>query len=248
MTVRALADLVLSSLLAPPCAVCTASLDHPLSGAVCDRCWSLITVLTPPVCDGCGDPLPSWRAASCAAGICPRCRRARPAVDRMRAIGPYRDELRAVIQALKYDGRITVARRLGGLMRDGGTAVLSGADAVVPVPLHPRRRRQRGFNQAALLATHLQLPVLEALRRVAHTAPQVDLPAAQRHRNVREAFAVRTSGVRIEGQVLVLVDDVITTGATINACARVLKAAGAREVRALTAARVVSEPRPAPTP
>lgn len=270
---RTLADVLLSTLLAPPCASCGRVLDHPLDGAVCATCWHRIGLITPPVCDGCGDPLPSWRQASLAAGICARCRRLRPAVDRMRAIGPYRDELREIVHALKYSGRVSIARRLGELMRAGGVDVLLGADAVVPVPLHPRRRRQRGFNQAALLAAQLQLPVVEALRRVVHTPPQVDLPAGRRHRNVRAAFMVRSPGAspwtawqvatgttkvvpsrelpstrypQIEGRVLVLVDDVITTGATMNACALVLKAAGAREVRGLTAARVVSAPPPAP--
>ncbi len=243
MTARELVDRALSVLLAPPCAACGRVLDRPLEGAVCGRCWDRIALITPPICETCGDPLPSWRIASCAAGKCPRCRRRRFALDRVRAIGPYRDELRAIVHALKYGGRRSVARRLGALMRAGGAEVLADADVVVPVPLHPRRRRQRGFNQAALIAAHLGLPTREALRRVAHTQPQVELPAARRHKNVREAFQV-AGGADIEGRILILVDDVITTGATLDACARVLKAAGAREVRALTAARVVSGPSP----
>jgi ComF family protein len=247
VTGRGLVDALLSALLAPPCAACDRVLDRPLDGAVCATCWSRITFISPPVCDGCGDPLPSWRVASCAAGICARCRRLRPAVDRMRAIGPYQGELRAIVHALKYDGRRSIAPKLGELMRMGGRDILAGADAVVPVPLHPRRRRQRGFNQAALLASHLGLPVQEVLRRIIYTRPQVELPAARRHRNVREAVQVIAGGAKapllpIETKTLVLVDDVITTGATLGACARALKAAGAREVRALTAARVVSGP------
>lgn len=245
---RTLIDALLSTLLAPPCAACGNVLDRPLDGAVCAQCWNRITLITPPICDSCGDPLPSWRIASCTARKCPRCRRRQPAVDRVRAMGPYQDELRAIVHALKYDGRRSVARRLGALMRDGGSDVLFGADLVVPVPLHPRRRRQRGFNQAVLLASQLHLPMREVLRRVVHTCPQVELPAARRHKNVRNAFQV-VGGARlseIDGKILVLVDDVITTGATLEACARALKAAGAREVRALTAARVVSAPPPAP--
>jgi len=253
VTARALADALLSTLLAPPCASCGRVLERPLDGAVCARCWDRITFITPPVCQGCGDPLPSWRIASCAAGSCPRCRRREIALDRVRAIGPYQDELRAIVHALKYDRRCSVARKLGALMRAEGGDLLHGADAIVPVPLHRRRRRQRGFNQAALLASHLGLPVHDLLRRVVHTRPQVDLPAARRHKNVRHAFEARSSlspwkgeRVGVRGRVLVLVDDVITTGATLEACARALKAAGAREVRALTAARVVSARSPAP--
>ncbi|MES1255054.1 MAG: phosphoribosyltransferase family protein [Acidobacteriota bacterium] len=126
------------------------------------------------------------------------------------------------------------------LMRRRGADVLDGADYLVPVPLHPSRRRQRGFNQAEDLARHIGLPVLGALRRTRATRPQLDLPAAQRHRNVRRAFALTGRGQHAAGRTVVLIDDVSTTGATLQACAHVLKEAGAAEVRALTAARVVS--------
>jgi ComF family protein len=111
----------------------------------------------------------------------------------------------------------------------------------VPVPLHPWRRLRRGFNQAADLAAQLDVPVVHALRRVRWTAPQAGLTAAARRRNVRTAFALAAPWLRpaapLEQRVVLLVDDVRTTGATLDACARVLRAAGAREVRALTAAR-----------
>jgi ComF family protein len=109
----------------------------------------------------------------------------------------------------------------------------------VPVPLHRARKRARGFNQAAEIARHLPLAVSHALTRVRATPSQTDLPAAKRHANVRNAFAVRR-GVDLRGLVVVLVDDVSTTGATLDACARVLVQSGAREVRALTVARVVT--------
>jgi ComF family protein len=146
------------------------------------------------------------------------------------------------VHALKYDGRRSVARPLAALLRRHGRAVLEGADLVVPVPLHRSRRRARGFNQAAEIARHLPLPMSLALKRVRATVSQTDLPAAQRHANVRGVFAL-TSRARVRGAVVVLVDDVSTTGATLDACARALVDGGAREVRALTAARVVSRPR-----
>lgn len=127
-------------------------------------------------------------------------------------------------------------------MREHGAGVLAGADAVIPVPLHGRRLRERGFNQAEDLARHLDLPIVHALRRVKSTRPQVELPAAQRHRNVRDAFEMAATKIPALHTVVV-VDDVSTTGATLDACARVLQASGVREVRALTAARVVSAPR-----
>ena len=127
-------------------------------------------------------------------------------------------------------------------MLDRGRDLLVGADMVVPVPLHHTRRRSRGFNQAEELAQHLGLPLRRALRRSRATRPQTDLPAAQRHANVRDAF-VRARRADVTGLCVLLVDDVCTTGATLEACARVLKQAGARQVRAITAARVVSQRR-----
>lgn len=121
-------------------------------------------------------------------------------------------------------------------MRDAGAEVLAGADAVIPVPLHASRERSRGFNQARELARHLGVPVLDALVRTRKTSAQADLPKTKRDANVRGAFGVK-AGVDVAGLVLVLVDDVSTTGATLNACAEPLLAAGAAEVRALTAAR-----------
>jgi ComF family protein len=159
-----------------------------------------------------------------------------------RAIGAYDGSLRAIVHALKYDGRRSLAKPLAAMLADYGSSVLEGADVAVPVPLHRSRRRARGFNQAADIARHLPIPAAHALRRIRATPSQTDLPAAKRHANVRHAFALRRpAGVR--GQVVVLVDDVSTTGATLDACARVLIEAGVREVRALTVARVVSRPR-----
>jgi ComF family protein len=144
-----------------------------------------------------------------------------------------------LLHALKYERRRSLAKPLAELMRRCGGEVLEGADVLVPVPLHARRRRARGFNQAEELAIHLGAPVLCALRRVRATASQTDLPAARRHANVRDAFAMRRR-VDVHGLRILLVDDISTTGATLDACARLLLDAGAAEVRALTAARAVT--------
>ena len=243
-------DPLLSVLLAPSCAACARLLEHPTLGPVCERCWRSILPLTPPLCDRCGDPLPSWRAISLPLALCPRCRRGRRHVDRARAIGGYDGALRAIVHALKYDGRRSLARPLAALMRARGADMLTGADWIVPVPLHASRRRERGFNQAADLARHLGAPVRPVLRRHRATCTQTALPAARRHGNVRGAFKLVTGLDRqegtagLEGSVVVLIDDVSTTGATLDACARVLKeAGGVQEVRVLTAARVVTPPR-----
>jgi ComF family protein len=234
---------VLAVLFAPACAACDQALDEPSRGPVCARCWASVLPLTPPLCDACGDPLPAWRTMALPNARCPRCRRAVRHVSRTRAIGAYDGTLRAIVHALKYDGRRSLAAALAALMRERGAEILAGADALVPVPLHPARRRERGFNQAADLARHLPLPTVNALRRTRPTAAQASLPAARRHGNVRGAFAATPLAASVSGLTVVLVDDVSTTGATLEACAHALKAEGVVEVRALTAARVVSGPR-----
>jgi ComF family protein len=150
--------------------------------------------------------------------------------------------MKEIIHALKYERRRSIAPPLGDLMRMTGARLLKDADVVVPVPLHPRREYERGFNQADDLARHLGLPVVPLLKRVVHTQSQIELPKEQRLENVQNAFAfVPAPASRLQvPAVVVLVDDVSTTGATLDACARALKNAGVKEVRALTAARVVS--------
>ena len=197
-------------------------LDAPLSGPVCQACWSGVRRVVPPVFDGC--------AVAC----------------------EYEGTLRDILHAFKYDGRRSLAAPLGALLRDAGGAVLAGADAVVPVPLHPWKRLQRGFNQSADLARTLGVPLRPVLWRSRATRPQAGLTPGQRRRNVAGAFALTPWPTQpsktIEKQILVLVDDVMTTGATLDACARVLQRAGAREVRTLTLARALppapGNPRP----
>lgn len=239
-------------------------LQHLKGEPLCEHCWSTIRPFTPPFCARCGDPQPFRRPAheichstdrtvseSDGSTLCPHCAVGQGAVDRFRAIGSHEGALRDIIHTLKYGKRQSIAARLGQLMRLHGTDVLADADLAIPVPLHWSRRYARGFNQAELLAAQLGLPVGNLLRRVRRTRPQVDLPARERQANVERAFALRRRdawrlpawrqrqvGTGLDGLTVVLVDDVTTTGATVEACARVLKGAGAREVRVLTAARV----------
>lgn len=142
---------------------------------------------------------------------------------------------------MKYGRHRSVVGRLSALIRADLGNVLVGADCVVPVPLHWTRQWTRGFNQAADLAKGLGLPVVHALARVRRTTTQTALPSARRRANVKDAFAIRRGYVPrlLRGRTVVLVDDVCTTGATLEACARVLIDAGVREVRAVTAARAV---------
>lgn len=145
--------------------------------------------------------------------------------------------MKDIIQALKYDRRRSISPRLGAMMRDRGAGVLRGAACVIPVPLHPRREYVRGFNQAHDLAMHLGLPIATLLKRAVFTQPQIELPRDRRRINVRDAFVPVVDCRRPAPAVVVLIDDVSTTGATLESCARVLRAEGVKEVRALTAAR-----------
>ncbi|HSL24392.1 MAG TPA: ComF family protein [Vicinamibacterales bacterium] len=210
---RRLADGLISVLLAPPCAACAAPLNHPTAGPVCDSCWRSAAVAASPF--------------------------EVPHVERGRGAGIYTGSLREIVHALKYQHRTSLARPLATLIVRHCADVLDGADLVVPVPLHRSRLRERGFNQAALIARELPLPCADVLARVRPTASQTDLPAHERRRNVRDAFAIADpkSRASVDERVIVLVDDVATTGATLSECGRVLKQAGAGEVRAVTAAR-----------
>ncbi|CAN5881023.1 ComF family protein [soil metagenome] len=240
MVIARCLDAAMAVLFAPFCAACAAPLEAPSGGAVCDRCWTSITPLTDPLCETCGDGLPSWRAAC--EKQCIRCRRLPRVISRARAVAAYEGRLRDILHALKYGGRRSVARPLSHLMAISGARILEGADFVVPVPLHLVRSYRRGFNQAADLAADLGVPAVSALRRVRRTATQTNLPETERHRNVLGAFVVtRRARQRVRGSVIVVIDDVSTTGATLDACARVLLDAGALEVRALTAARAASK-------
>lgn len=218
MTFRGAANALLAALIAPPCACCGHVNDDPLAGAVCRGCWDALAATA--VLHSTTGPRPLAHVA---------------------AVGLYDGRLREVIHALKYDGRRSVAPPLARLMAALARDTLAGADLVVPVPLHRVRQRARGFNQAEDLARGLGRPVALLLGRIRATQSQVELPAAARAANVRNAFALRRPvDWRVCGATIVLVDDVATTGATLEACARPLVAAGAREVRGLTAARVVT--------
>jgi len=150
--------------------------------------------------------------------------------------GRYDGALRDVIHAFKYEGRRSLADVLASVMRESGRQVLEDCDCLVPVPLHPWRRMRRGFNQARDLAEHLDRPVVDAIWRVRATASQMTLAADARQRNVSGAFTLAPWSPSIDDRIVVLVDDVRTTGATLDRCATVLRRANAREVRALTVA------------
>jgi ComF family protein len=218
------------------CLVCRETLHRPLFGPVCEKCWKGLPSLSPPFCPRCALPY----AAEVAAGLCGPCRGKRR-FRLARAAGPYEGALREVLHHFKYRGRFRLARALGRLafercLREGPLA----GEALVPVPLHKRRRRERGYDQAQLLAEAIgaaaELPLARALVKVKDRPPQSTLGLAGRRRNAAGAY--RAGKALVVGKRLILVDDVMTSGATAEACARALRRAGARSVDVLTVARV----------
>jgi ComF family protein len=241
-----------------PAALAARSILDPLLAVVfpsfCVVCRSVLGEFSRgPLCAACFEALPRHRDALCSCGIplagraappCGRCRRNLTPFDRGASLGPYEGSLRTVLHALKYTRRRRLAARLAdALLAEPAVQGLLGPDALlVAVPLHPRRRRERGFNQSELIARALGrrtgLPVLtRALTRRRDTPPQAGLSAAERRRNVAAAFATRACPA-LCGRTVILVDDVLTTGATARACAAALRRAGAAAVRVLTVARV----------
>ena len=235
-----LTDELLLFLYPPACGGCGEPISRTETVGFCESCRDALELAGSPSCSTCGLPLSPeapgpYQCGACLGGLY--------RFDRARASGPYRGLLREVIHRFKYGGRISLARPLAQLLLTGARelSTLHEINLIVPVPLHPRRLRERGFNQAALLARRLgallNIPVgYTALRRRRWTEPQIGLTVRQRAENVRGAFAVAEPAM-LRDQGVLLVDDVFTTGSTLSECARILRSAGAKEVRAVTIAQ-----------
>jgi predicted amidophosphoribosyltransferase len=155
---RSVTDALIAVTLAPRCAACARVLDRPLDGPICSECWLQVHPMRPPLCRTCGGMLPSWRTISVELSHCAACRRRPGSIDAGRAVGAYEGALREIVHAFKYEGRRTIGRRLGLLLRSASSELLADADCAVPVPLHAWRRMRRGFNQASDLARALDVP------------------------------------------------------------------------------------------
>ena len=229
----AVIDALLNLVFPPHCVACNAAGDW-----LCVSCIASIPYSSPPLCAHCGRPVAQK-------GICSLCQGQPSHLMTIRALSPHRAPLRRAIHALKYEGVRIVAEPLGGLLADYWPTQHLAADLVVPVPLHAARQRQRGYNQSALLARifgeQLGLSVTTvALSRIRNTPSQVGLSRDARWDNVWGAF--RSEAGSLSGARVLLVDDVLTSGATLEACAAALLQASASQVHALTLTRALGDP------
>lgn len=238
----------LASLAVPaPCRICQETLVTASRVPVCQACLDRIPRLEEPLCACCGRFFPSGVPAGVAEPLCQLCRRNVYAFDCARSFAIYERETVKAITLLKYEAVAPLgnwfAERLFELAQR--TLEFASADVVVPVPLHPARQKERGFNQAELIARPLARRMGKPLRSwlLVRTRPRPDklrLSRKERWRIVRGAYSTR-EGSPVDKLRVLLVDDVFTTGATLDACSRVLKQAGAASVTALTVARVVPD-------
>ena len=236
-----MAAAALDLLLPPTCMLCTVPVDAP--GLLCGACFGELTAAGEPCCLCCGVPFDlAWHAAE--GGLCQRCIDTPPPFERARGALLYDNASRRLVLPFKHGDRIEFATILARLMARSGASLLREADVLVPVPLHRRRLFVRRYNQAALLAQVLglmtgRLVLVDALARITATQNLDGKTAAERRDEVATAFAVRPRRVSIlEGRRVLLIDDVMTSGATAGACSASLLAAGVAAVDVLVATRV----------
>jgi ComF family protein len=234
---RAALGAALDLVLPRACVSCERPLDGAEPGVVCGRCWSRLRPMPAPRCERCGHPVDRYG--------CQWCPQLPPYVRAARSVcWTHVGTGTAIVHALKYGAWTAVADGMAERMSRLAWPhdVVEERAALVPVPLAPSRERERGFNQSALLAGALarrwNVPVWhDAVVRTRATATQTRLTPEERRDNVSDAFGAAASGVRVAGAHLILVDDVLTTGATLNACAASLFAAGARTLSYVTFGR-----------
>lgn len=232
----------LDLVLPPQCLACAKPVADP--GALCAACWGGLKLIERPYCERLGTPFPADFGPGL---VSPRAMAHPPATDRIRAVARFDGAARELVHRLKYGDAVHLARAMGGMMARAGHELLDGQALVVPVPLHRGRLWRRRFNQSALLAHAIAKSsgaglAPHAVERVKATRPQVGLSAAQRAENLAGAFRVSEDGkAAIAGRRVVIVDDVLTTGATVDRLARLIRRAGAASVDALVFAVVVNE-------
>jgi ComF family protein len=235
----------LAVLMPDDCRVCDRPREDASRIPVCAECLDSFFPIREPICSVCGRPMLPGTHLSAEGPLCALCRRGIYAFDLARSYAAYDPPLMRAVTLLKHEAIRPLAGWFGIRLTDVARSAMQGfsPNLVVPVPLHPERQRERGFNQAELLARvvarGLGLPMDEkAIARQKPRPPKLRLSRHERWEVVRGAYAA-TPGRRIDNRRVLLVDDVFTTGATLDACSRALRSAGAAEVAALTVARVV---------
>jgi ComF family protein len=237
---RKSASWLLDAILPPRCLKCGEIVAD--SGALCGRCWAELKFLGQPCCACCGLPFEFEMGEG---SLCGACTADRPLYDRARAALAYDDASRDLILRFKHADRIDGAGTFAGWMARAGAELVASADIIAPVPLHRWRLVRRRYNQAAILANAIgglrgKLVIPDLLVRRRATPSQGHLGRSQRQRNVAGAFTVHPRRAQVAaGARILLIDDVLTTGATAEACARTLRNAGAKAVDLLVLARVV---------
>lgn len=230
----------LDILFPPQCLGCDALV--PTHGTLCLACWNRIKFISAPMCACCGLP---FEFAIEEGALCGECLQERPPYSRARSAFVYDEHSRALVLKLKYSDQLHLAAVYNTWLAKAGAELIAGSDIIVPVPLHWRRFISRRYNQAALLAQALSkkttLPVCEAaLLRKRHTPQQTGLSRKQRQDNVHGAFTTNPKHKKqLKGKSVLLIDDVMTTGATLSHCAEALLKGGAGTVNVLTLARTV---------
>jgi ComF family protein len=228
------------TVLPPVCLACRKPAGA--DGGLCPKCWQGAGFIERPYCERLGTP---FAYDSGMPLISPAAFADPPAFDRARAVMRFSDVARDLVHLLKYGDRLDLVKPFASWMARAGDELLHEADALVPVPLHWTRLFQRRFNQSAELARAISrrksISVIDdALERVRATPPQVGLARDERAKNVHGAFSIgKSARSKVKGKRIVLIDDVLTTGATANSCARVLRRAGAARIDVLTLTRVV---------
>ncbi len=231
---------LLDFLYPPRCLKCDAA--TATGAGLCGMCWLDVSFVEAPYCGSCGRPFELDPGIDT---LCALCIAEEPTFDRMRSALIYDDASRSLVTGFKYADRTDRAPVFGKWLARAGTELIETCDLIVPVPLHRSRLLSRRFNQSALLAQALGAEALvpvgvDVLQRTRRTKQQVGLTPAKRHRNVRGAFDVRPKAVNlVKDKVIILVDDVVTSGATVEASIRALRKAGARAVDVLCLARTL---------
>ena len=233
---------ILDFVFPPLCHICKSFIPDAGAVHICNSCREQMPLIVSPLCTACGIPY----LGAGGDHVCGLCIKDRPNFDAARAAFVYEGPCREMVHSFKYQNKTHLRRPLALLTVDHLADFIASvpSDLIMPVPLHRARLRSRGFNQAVLLgeiiSRKISIPMdRDNLKRIRWTEPQVNLSANERRTNVKDAFSVRDAA-RVQGSNILLLDDVLTTGSTVEECARVLKTAGAARVSVVTVARALS--------